>query len=124
MPNPNYIAGANFERRVKNWLHKWGYPVVIRSAGSKGPADLVAVIDGVAWLIQCTTSMESKNAEYQERFRQWAAKGRGAAVFAWQEYKGGPIHFCRADLKRTDSLPWYHFIDKQRGWKHDDFTDD
>ena len=123
MPNENYIEGANFERRVKNWLHDWGFPVVIRSAGSKGPADLVCVHNEIAYLIQCTTSMPSKDTVYISSFYQWCMKGGGVPVLAWKDGKGKPIHFSRV-RGHTMSLPWYEFIERQRGWKHDDFKDD
>jgi len=42
MPNKNYISGRNFEYRVRDYLVSKGY-LVIRSAGSKGVADLVAI---------------------------------------------------------------------------------
>lgn len=47
-----YERGANFERRVKRWLEGQGY-FVIRSAGSKGPVDLVAVSAYETVLVQC-----------------------------------------------------------------------
>lgn len=125
MPNANYEAGARFERRVKNWLrNKCGFPVVIRSAGSKGPADLVVVVDGIPYLIQCTTSLESKSSEYRAGFREWCGEGGGIPVFAWVEYKGGPIHFARLDGVDKRTLPWCVFTALQRGWKYGDFKDD
>ena len=42
MPNKNYISGYNFEQRVKRYFEKKGY-YVVRSAGSKGQIDLVAI---------------------------------------------------------------------------------
>ena len=42
MPNKNYISGRNFEYKVRDYLTSKGY-LVIRSAGSKGVADLVAI---------------------------------------------------------------------------------
>ena len=42
MPNANYIAGRNFEYRVKAKLINAGY-YVMRAYGSKGLADLVAI---------------------------------------------------------------------------------
>lgn len=54
---PNrYRAGADFERNLKLWLEDCGYQV-IRSAGSKGAADLVAFRVGTdPLLIQCKLS--------------------------------------------------------------------
>ena len=39
----NYQRGRNAEYRVARWYREHGYPLVVRSAGSKGPADLVCV---------------------------------------------------------------------------------
>ena len=61
MPNRRYNKGANCERTVKKKLEDAGH-FVVRSAGSKGPADLVAVNeDGEAILIQCEVSTVSKS---------------------------------------------------------------
>lgn len=58
MPNKNYINGRNFEYKVKKIWEDQGY-YVIRSAGSHGIADLVALdFDGQytsVVLIQCKT---------------------------------------------------------------------
>jgi len=51
--NNNYRRGYNFELRVKRSLEKRGY-FVVRSSGSHGPADLLAVSkDGKVLAIQC-----------------------------------------------------------------------
>ena len=42
LSNKNYVKGRNFEYRVQNYLRKKGY-YVIRSYGSKGLYDLIAV---------------------------------------------------------------------------------
>lgn len=39
----HYAAGANFERKVRDKLYADGAKLVVRSAGSKGPVDLVAL---------------------------------------------------------------------------------
>lgn len=56
MTNKRYNRGRRFEYRVKDYLIKKGY-FVIRSAGSKGVADLVAIEPyynhSKAYLIQC-----------------------------------------------------------------------
>lgn len=53
MPNPNYNAGRSFEYRVRKELQSLGF-VVLRTAGSHGPIDLIAVKPGEApVLIQC-----------------------------------------------------------------------
>ena len=51
----NYRRGSAFERRVKEMLELEGY-YVVRSAGSHGVADLVAVKPGEVLFVQCKTS--------------------------------------------------------------------
>jgi len=50
--NQRYIKGRNFENYVADKLRKAGY-YVIRSAGSKGVFDLIAIKNGVPYGIQC-----------------------------------------------------------------------
>lgn len=50
--NANYQAGVRFERELKDLLEKAGY-YVMRSAGSHGPADLIAIKDGKTYIISC-----------------------------------------------------------------------
>ena len=50
-----YVKGANFERQVKKDLEAAGY-FVVRSAGSKGKIDLVAMRTNDVRLIQCKTN--------------------------------------------------------------------
>jgi len=62
-----YRKGARFERRVKRYLEERGY-FVVRSAGSKGKFDLIAVrkeIDGNVEVvgIQCRVSKRLKKGE-------------------------------------------------------------
>jgi Holliday junction resolvase len=48
----NYSRGAAFERKIKKQYEAEGY-YVIRSAGSKGPLDLVALKHDSFVFIQC-----------------------------------------------------------------------
>lgn len=55
MPNKKYVAGANFERQVKNVLEDRGY-LAVRSAGSHGSADVWALSPELGerpLLVQC-----------------------------------------------------------------------
>ena len=52
MPNKRYVKGRNFEYRVKRYFEAKGY-FVVRSAGSKGVFDLIAITDGEVIGIQC-----------------------------------------------------------------------
>jgi Holliday junction resolvase len=58
----SYVKGRRFEHYVKDKLEARGW-IVARSAGSKGPFDLLAVKNGKILLIQCKwrRSMVAKN---------------------------------------------------------------
>jgi Holliday junction resolvase len=60
-----YTRGANFERKVKKYLEDLDY-YVVRSAGSKGQADLVAIKRGETLLIQCKISGNISPIEYKK----------------------------------------------------------
>ena len=47
----HYAKGCSFEYKARNKLQAAGY-LVVRSAGSKGPADLVALRQGEVLLVQ------------------------------------------------------------------------
>jgi Holliday junction resolvase len=52
----HYRKGSDFERLVKHWLEGEGY-FVVRSAGSHGPVDLVAIKgSSPTLLVQCKTA--------------------------------------------------------------------
>ena len=57
MTGTPYRRGAYFERRVKRELELHGY-LVIRSAGSHGLVDLVALSPNYVMLIQCRADGE------------------------------------------------------------------
>jgi Holliday junction resolvase len=63
-----YERGANFERRVKRWLEGQGY-FCVRSAGSKGPVDLVAVGPYETVLVQCKKGGRMSPEERNELLR-------------------------------------------------------
>jgi Holliday junction resolvase len=50
-----YSVGADFERTVRRTLESEGY-LVIRSAGSKSPVDLVCFRAGEVIFVQCKTN--------------------------------------------------------------------
>ena len=78
--NRRYIKGRNFEYRVKEHYEKEGY-FVVRSAGSKGIADLVAIYKNnppkqhLPLIIQCK-NMSYKRVPKKEikRFLDFASK--------------------------------------------------
>lgn len=52
MPNKNYISGRRFEYKVIKWLKEQDF-YAVRSAGSKGVCDVLAVQYGTPMCIQC-----------------------------------------------------------------------
>ena len=54
MPNKAYRKGYTFEIYVANYLRKNGF-YVVRSAGSHGVFDLIAIYHGQIYGIQCKT---------------------------------------------------------------------
>lgn len=58
-----YKMGRSLEQRTRLRLMAAGY-FVVRSAGSKSAADLVAAKDGVIWLVQCKRSGALPPAEW------------------------------------------------------------
>jgi len=52
MSSANYRRGADLERAAKHYLEDNGY-YVIKSAGSKGIADLVGIKPGEILYVQC-----------------------------------------------------------------------
>ena len=59
----SYVKGRRFEHYIKDRLEAKGW-IVTRSAGSKGPFDLLAVKNGKILLIQCKWrrgNMDAKN---------------------------------------------------------------
>lgn len=72
----HYAAGAAFERQVRHALEADGYDV-IRSAGSKGKVDLVAIKPMFLAFIQCKTNGLCAPAERAELIR---VSGRANAL--------------------------------------------
>lgn len=59
----SYRKGANFERRVRRELESKG-AFVVRSAGSKGVFDLLAVFPvGTVWGVQCKKTKRISESE-------------------------------------------------------------
>ena len=46
--------GTTFEHQCKEYLYKHDFPIVVRSAGSLGTLDLIAIHQtGFSWVISC-----------------------------------------------------------------------
>lgn len=92
MPNKNYQKGRQFEYRVKKYLEENGSHLVIRSAGSHSPIDLVAFGenpfgDHRTLLVQCKADGKISKADLKELelISYW---GYAAVVIAKKDSKG------------------------------------
>jgi Holliday junction resolvase len=91
-----YRRGYNFEDRCRRALEGQGY-VVVRSAGSKGPADLVAMRGGVTLLVQCKLDRRLMGRGERLALLEAAARAGAIPVLAEREKKRGPIRWVRLD---------------------------
>ncbi len=81
-----YSKGRRHEWRLRDMLRREGY-VVYRSAGSKGAADLIALKDSQAYLIQVKVNKRPTLTEI-ERLRDEAAQcGAFPVIAVWWERK-------------------------------------
>lgn len=62
MANKRYVSGRNFEYRVQRILEKGGW-LVLRSAGSHGVFDLIAVNGYITVGVQCKANGRISKAE-------------------------------------------------------------
>lgn len=70
MVNANYLKGRNFEYKVKKYLQEQGY-VVLRTAGSHGMYDLIAIKfepEPSIIFIQCKARQGSSTKEKLGKF--------------------------------------------------------
>lgn len=86
-----YARGAAFERRVRAALEKQGYQV-IRSAGSRGAADLWAAKPGELLLVQCKRDGRLSKAAEQALVAMAEASG-ATAVLAEPGSNGRGVFF-------------------------------
>ena len=92
MPNPKYVKGANFERAVVKHLRDLDL-IAYRSAGSHGPADVIAIYCGNVWLIQCKTNGKISTKE-RDKLCAEARQAGCPPILAWKP-KPGVIQFDR-----------------------------
>lgn len=103
MVNKNYNSGRQFEYRVKKYLEKLGY-YVVRSAGSKGQIDIVAIptedeitLLPEVLLIQCKHGAKIGKKEREDLLKldlnlldgttclvAWAKPNAKITFFAWR----------------------------------------
>ena len=78
-----YQSGRVVEWKVRDMLLSAGASIVVRSAGSKTLADLVAMFKDSTWAIQCKrakpSTAEVEGVRYQSRFTE-----AGWAIVWWQ----------------------------------------
>lgn len=103
MPEPvngrrQYRSGARFERQVQTHLHLNGY-YAVRTPGSKGAADVVAIKAGQVLLVQAKTDgrcdPEPWNALYD------LAEALGAVPLLAARPRPGAVEYWRL-LRRKD----------------------
>lgn len=104
----NYANGRAFEYRVMELLRDAGYTVV-RSAGSKGAADLVAIKPGQVLFVQCKTSGQIGPSEWY-LFYKSACEAGAVAVVAHRP-KRGAVSLMRVlgFKKPRERRPWEEF---------------
>lgn len=89
----NYQRGADFERRVAKDLERFGY-VTIRSAGSHKPADVVAMMGGQTFAIQCKRDGVLRPEEWN-KFWEWAKVAGATPILASNGPRGSGIIYHR-----------------------------
>jgi len=88
MSGANYRRGADLERAAKHHLEDNGY-YVIKSAGSKGVADLVAIKPGETLLVQCKRPKDGYLLPAERVALRQLALRLGAVPLAGYWYKQG-----------------------------------
>jgi len=115
MRDKNYRKGADFERKIKNKLESAGY-FVIRSAGSKGPADLVAwdsnSRDESPYFFQCKTGEEGITKAEVEKLAPLSQFG--STYFAYSDHGQIRVKYLSysGDLEKDDYSFTEWFLDK------------
>lgn len=98
MPNTNYIRGRKAEYDLMDWLRQNGW-LVIRSAGSHSPVDVVAGKLGFpVTLYQVKSGDATFTFEEAEALREYARAYRARAVLA-HKIKGHKV--AEWQFKRT-----------------------
>lgn len=90
MPRVNeyaYRKGRNFEYRVEAYFRRIGY-VVIRSAGSHGPVDLVCAKGGQIECVQCKADNGYMTSAQIDGLKEVVKEFGGTAWRAFKDPKG------------------------------------
>jgi len=112
----NYEKGARFERKIKKILEAKGF-FVTRSAGSKGPVDLLAVIRDVMptsedprtvrfvpWVLFIQVKTGIINCHEVAALTDLARKYGATPVFARRRIRAGYIQFIDLRTMREMSI--------------------
>lgn len=90
MSNKNYESGRRFEYRVRDYLEAKGY-LVMRTAGSHSPFDLIATTYYKTLFVQCKHG-EPITKHTKETMIKLHNKVHGNCIVAYSK-KGGQIEF-------------------------------
>lgn len=96
MGNSKYTSGRNKEYQTKQVLEKEGY-IVLRSAGSKGVFDIVAIGDTVVRLIQVKSTI--KDVKFNDEIERLRSINTPACCTKelWVYYRGKPVQIYTID---------------------------
>ena len=81
----NYSRGAHFENRVKDWYEWHGYDVM-RSAGSHGTIDVLAVFHGL-WIANTLRLNNYWSPVEREQFEDWCKRNKCIGRYVWRDEK-------------------------------------
>jgi len=92
--NKKYVRGRAFEYKIATIFRRKGY-YVMRSAGSHGPADLIAVKKGyLSLMIQCKTG-ETKISMQERDIFYLASKEAGVIAIVASKVSRKPTEYVR-----------------------------
>lgn len=102
----NYSRGADFERRVRSDMERRGW-FAVRSPGSKGHADVVAIGRGETLAIQCKTGGRCGPREWNDLI-EFAHRYGMLPVLAHKDKRGHVkyrlITACKGGRKRIEDV--------------------
>lgn len=81
-----YVKGRRHEYRAKEMWEKEG-AFVVRAAGSKGVADLVAIKNSQAYLIQVKANQKPRRNEVEKLIETAAKCGAFAVIMVWNQHE-------------------------------------
>ena len=81
----NYSRGSNFERRVAAWYESNGFDT-IRSAGSHGTVDVLAVLGGM-WVANTLRLNNYWSPVEREEFEDWCKRNKCLGRYVWRDGK-------------------------------------